>query len=538
MFHPIRGASHPSLRDDSRMDAAFSVASVRRAEEAAMVRLPADALMQRAAFGLATRCAELLVDLRGAVAGARVVVLTGSGNNGGDALWAASMLASRGVAVTAVLLSDRWHSAGAAALVRAGGRLEPVDLERHGVAIDRADLVLDGILGIGGSGALRSPASDVAVRAAASSAFVVAVDLPSGVDADTGAIADPVAVVIAQETVTFGCLKPGLLVSPGAQAVGRLTLVDIGLPLADAGEPIADRVDESDAAALLGEPGPTDDKYTRGVIGVVAGSLPYPGAGILCSGSARLGGAGMVRYAGSAPDFVIARWPEVVVASAGPAQAGRVEAWVLGPGAGTDDAARQRLVEVLDSNVVAVIDADGLTLIAEDQGLRAMVAARWAKGLVTVITPHAGEFARLGFELPADAVANRVAAVKAAAAALGAVVLLKGHETVVADPDGFAFVNTLSDSALATAGSGDVLAGLLGSLLAAEVARHSALDSATAAQVAACAALIHGLAGRRAAATGRPVTSEDVLSSLPEAIAGLRRLGDAVGRRGEDDRDA
>lgn len=515
------------------MDAAYSVATVRRAEAAAMVDLPGDALMQRAAFGLATRCAELLREHRGALVGARVVVLTGSGNNGGDALWAASMLARRGVAATALLIGDRWHAPGAAALLRAGGRLEPVDLDVHGPIIDRADLVLDGILGIGGSGALRSPASEVAARAAASSAYVVAVDLPSGVDADTGAIADPGAVVMAQETVTFGCLKPGLLVSPGAQAVGHLTLVDIGLPLAEAGESVVQRVDESDAAALLGQPGPNDDKYTRGVVGVVAGSQPYPGAGILCSGSARLGGAGMVRYAGSAPEYVIPRWPEVVVAAGGPNKAGRVEAWVLGPGAGTDAEAKRRLVEVLDSDVVAVIDADGLTLIAEDPQLRAMVAARWDHGRITVITPHAGEFSRLGFELPADTAADRVRAVKSAAVALGAAVLLKGHETVVADPNGVAFVNTLSDSALATAGSGDVLAGLLGSLLAADVARYSTIDSAAAAHVAACAALIHGLAGRLAAGTGRPVTAEDVLSSVPEAIAELRRFGSAGSSRGE-----
>ena len=515
------------LRDDGDMESAYSVAAVRRAEDAAMAALPEDALMQRAAFGLATRCARILLEQRGALVGAKVVVLTGSGNNGGDALWAAARLASRGVAVTAILVSGRWHQAGAAALLRVGGRLEPVEVGNYGELIDAADLVLDGILGIGGAGALRDPATDLAARAAAAAAYVVAVDLPSGVDADTGAVADSAAVVAAQETVTFGCLKPGLLVSPGANFTGRLTLVDIGLPLGEAGLPVATRVTQSDAASLLPEPGPNDDKYTRGVVGVVAGSPPYPGAGILCSGSARLGGAGMVRYAGSAPVGVVARWPEVVIASDGPAKAGRVQAWVAGPGAGTDAPARQRLVEVLQSEELVVVDADGLTLISADQGLRDMVGARHAEGRVTVITPHAGEFSRLGFELPPDSKADRLGAVRGAAESLGAVVLLKGHETVVADPGGAVFINTVSDSVLATAGSGDVLAGLLGSLLAAEAARHGSLDDPTVAFISASAALIHGLAGCLAAASGRPVTSEDVLSSVPEAIARLRaRDGD------------
>lgn len=487
-----------------------------------MARLPSDELMHRAAFALATRCAQLLTLQRGSLVGSRVVVLTGSGNNGGDALWAASHLAQRGVAVTAILLDRRWHRESAEALLRHGGRLEPVDLDIHQPLIDTADLVLDGILGIGGAGALRSPAAELAARAGASAAVVVAVDLPSGVDADTGAVADPSAAIWAQETVTFGCLKPGLLVSPGAGLVGDLTLIDIGLDLADAGQPVVRRIGEADAAALVPFPGENDDKYTRGVVGVVAGSPPYPGAGILCSGAARLGGAGMVRYAGSAPDYVINRWPEVVVAAGGPATAGRVEAWVVGPGAGTDEAAHQRLTQALESEVLVVVDADGLTLLAGDESLRDLLQARRAAGRVTVITPHAGEFARLGFVLPEGESADRIGAVKNAAAQLGAVVLLKGHETVVAEPGGLAFVNTLSDSALATAGSGDVLSGLLGSLLAAESARSGVLTEQAAAQTAACAALIHGLAGCLAAASGRPVTSEDVLSAVPQAIATLR----------------
>ena len=141
------------------MQPAFDVSAVRVAEARAMAQLPADTLMQRAAFGLATRCAQLIWRQRGALVGSRVVVLVGSGNNGGDALWAGVHLAQRGVAVTAILLDQRWHRESASALARAGGRLEPVDLAIHGELIDSADLVLDGILGIGGTGDLRSPSS-------------------------------------------------------------------------------------------------------------------------------------------------------------------------------------------------------------------------------------------------------------------------------------------------------------------------------------------------------------------------------------------
>lgn len=504
------------------MQLAYTVEQVRQGEQLAMAALPPDALMQRAAFGLATHCARMLQQQRGSIVGSRVVILTGTGNNGGDALWAGQMLARRGVAVTALTLGPQWHEAGAQALIRAGGRVEAVDLAIHARAINRADLILDGILGIGGSGALRPVAAEVAALAAAAAAPVVAVDLPSGVNADTGAVADAAAVIVADETVTFGCLKPGLLVSPGAEVAGRVTLVDIGLPLTQIATSALQLVREADAAALLPQPGPRDDKYTRGVVGVVAGSVPYPGAAVMCSGSARLGGAGMVRYAGAAPDPVVAHWPEVVLAHSGPASAGRVQAWIVGPGAGVDSDARDRLVQALNLDVGVVIDADGLTLVAQDQDLRDLLASRHDDGLITILTPHAGEFARLGFPLSKGEDADRVGAVRAAAASLGAVVLLKGHETIVAEPGGAAVVNVVSDSSLATAGSGDVLAGLLGSMVAAELARNHSLDSVGTAELAACAALVHGVAGGIAAGGGEPVTAQDVLAAVPVAIAQLR----------------
>lgn len=508
------------LRLGGVMESVLGVADVRIAEELAMASLPPDALMQRASTALSVFCAQVLRETNGKVTGSRVVVLAGSGNNGGDALWAGAFLARRGVSVTALLMSSSWHRESANALRQAGGRVEPIDLEVHTRLIDQADIVLDGILGIGGAGALRAVAAQAAAITAASSALTIAVDIPSGIDADTGAVADSSAVISADVTVTFGCLKPGLLVSPGAQHVGEVVLVDIGLETAGTGTTSIARVDGEDAADCLRRPGPSDNKYTRGVVGVVAGSPPYPGAAVLCTGSARLGGTGMVRYAGTAADVVRQHWPEVVLSHASVSQSGRVQAWVFGPGAGTDADAAQRLEETLVSQVpVVVIDADGLTLVAHDDHLRRLVVERSARGLITVVTPHAGEFVRLGFELGEGADADRIESVRRAAAALRCVVLLKGHETVVADPDGNVFINTCSDSALATAGSGDVLAGLVGSMMASEAAAIDSLTARDAAFVVACAAYVHGLAGVVAASDSQPVTAQDVLAALPKAIA-------------------
>jgi len=219
----------------------------------------------------------------------------------------------------------------------------------------------------------------------------------------------------------------------------------------------------------------------------------------------------MVRYAGDAPQPVITRWPEIVPAYDGPAGAGRVQAWVVGPGAGVDDAARGRLEEVLAAGVPILIDADAITLVAEDETLRAKVRAR---GAATVLTPHEGEFARLGGDLSHPE--GRIAAVRQVAEQLQATVLLKGTTTVVASGHGPATLAMSGPPALATAGSGDVLSGLAGSMLAAQ---REPLDDVRIRRVMAAAAYVHGVAGRLASAHDRPIVSEDVLACVPEAVA-------------------
>jgi len=468
--------------------AAFPVEVVRAAERAAMQAVPEGALMQRAAAGLAAECVRIL---RQGVYGTTVAVLAGAGDNGGDALYAGARLAARGAAVTAVLLSpDRAHPGGLTALRAAGGRVLPAGSPAATEVVAAARLVLDGIVGIGGSGGLRPAAAGLV---AAVTGTVVAVDLPSGVDADTGAVEGEA--VRADVTVTFGTLKPGLLVGAGAEHAGDLRLVEIGLDLP---EPRLRVLDPADVARLVPRPGPRDDKYTRGVVGVAAGSSTYPGAGVLSTGAAVHGGAGMVRYAGGAAEHVRSRWPEAIVTEGKPSEAGQVQAWVVGPGIGTDDAAAGLLRDVLGQDVPVLVDADGLTLLAREPEL---VRSRTAP---TVLTPHDREFERVAGPVGAD----RVGAARRAAAEMGVTMLLKGNATVVAGPDGFAYVNPTGTPWLATAGSGDVLSGLAGALLAGGVEPALA---------AALAAYLHGLAGSIAAG-GATTSATGVLAALPAAL--------------------
>jgi ADP-dependent NAD(P)H-hydrate dehydratase / NAD(P)H-hydrate epimerase len=515
---------------------AYSVEKIRVAEAALMAKLPEGTLMRRAAGGLAAVCAGLLRSSPGVggVYGARVVVLAGSGDNGGDALYAGATLARRGAAVTAIVAGPRAHSGGLAALRAAGGQSlvtqagdsTPEDSTGVRHAIGHADLILDGLLGIGGKGGLREPYATLAKYAANSAGVTVAVDLPSGIDADTGAVDGPC--VVADVTVSFGGLKPGLLVDPGARNAGVVELVDIGLgpylPRPDVRAPAL-----TDIADLVPRPGPESDKYRRGVVGLLAGSDRYTGAAVLATGGAVRGGAGMVRLVTGpkAADMVRPRWPEVVITPLSPelefpAEVGRVQAWVAGPGMGVDDGAAERLAAVLRTSLPVLVDADGLTLLSRRPDLLPRHAP-------TLLTPHAGELGRLLGADPVEVEARRVFYAREAARRFGACVLLKGSTTVVAQPEPApVLVNTTGTPWLATAGTGDVLSGLAGALLA---------QGLLPPQAAITAAYLHGLAARlaaggdagRDAATGAeavaageaPIGASAVVEALPHAFRAL-----------------
>ncbi|MEL5956591.1 NAD(P)H-hydrate dehydratase [Streptomyces sp. CLV115] len=482
---------------------AYSVQTVRAAERALMARLPEGALMQRAAAGLAAACADVL-RRRGRVYGSRVVLLVGSGDNGGDALYAGARLARRGAGVRAVLTAPgRAHPGGLAALLAAGGRVAEGarGTDAWGGHID---LVVDGITGIGGRGGLRPDAAELVRAFAATGAPLIAVDLPSGVEADTGEVLGEA--VRADATVTFGTYKPGLLIDPAAERAGALHLVDIGLGPELPAVPELEVLQYADVAALLPVPGAESDKYRRGVVGIVAGSARYPGAAVLAVSGALRGGAGAVRYVGPGAGAVIARHPETLVHAGPPSKAGRVQAWVVGPGLGDGAEAAEAVRDVLAAEVAVLVDADGLRLL--DAGvLRERTAP-------TVLTPHAGEAAAL-LGVPREEVeAGRLAAVRELAARYRATVLLKGSTTLIAtdDPDTPVRVNPTGTSWLATAGSGDVLSGLTGSLLAAGLAPRDA---------ASAGAHLHGLAARHAS-DGAPVAAQDVAEAIGAAWRDVR----------------
>ncbi|WP_280364268.1 NAD(P)H-hydrate dehydratase, partial [Nocardia abscessus] len=361
------------------------------------------------------------------------------------------------------------------------------------------DLVIDGIVGISGRGPLRPRAAEIV---AALHAPIVAADLPSGVDPGTGAIDGPA--VRAEVTVAFGAYKP--VHALAAPQCGRIELVPIGLDLP---EPSLVALEPASIGAAWPVPGPSDDKYTQGVTGICAGSATYPGAAVLCAGAAVAATSGMVRYAGTAAAEVLNHFPEVI-ATQQIADTGRVQSWVFGPGAGTDAEAGQRLADILATDLPVVVDADGLTLLATQPEL---VRGRTAP---TVLTPHAGEFARLtGRALGPD----RVAAVREFSDSWQVTVLLKGRATLVAAPGRRVLVNEAGGSWAATAGAGDVLSGIIGTLLAA--GRDPAWSAAAAARVHALAA---NLAAHDDAPSGAPISASVLAAHVRPAIGVLRRL--------------
>jgi hydroxyethylthiazole kinase-like uncharacterized protein yjeF len=454
---------------------AHTVAQVRAAEAALMRDLPVGALMQRAAAGLA----HAVLDLLGGGYGRRVLLLVGSGDNGGDALYAGALMRRRGVTVDVLLLGSNHHEAGLAALLAAGGRLvDTLDGQRP-------DVVVDGIVGIGGRAGLRPEAA--AALAELDGIPVVAVDVPSGVHVDTGELDGPH--VRADLTVTFGTHKVALLVDPAAGDCGAVHLVDLGLELPPAE---VEALQQADVAELLPRPRGNAQKYTRGVVGISAGSDTYPGAALLCVAGASCGLAGMVRYAG--PDAVAERvriaHPEVV----GP---GRVQAWVVGPGGG--DEAGGALRTALADDVPVVVDADALAHVEGPLGVPA------------VLTPHAGELAAMLGVRRDDIEARPLEHARLAARRFEAVVLLKGRHTLVARPDGRVRVTTTGLPWLATAGAGDVLAGLIGALLAAGLTPWDA---------ASVGSWVHGAAATEASGGG-PIVAGDVAHALGGVLRSL-----------------
>lgn len=483
-------------------------------------------LMQRAAHGLANTVVRELQHRGLRPYGSSVAVLAGKGNNGGDGLFAAALLARRGLRATAVLTAGEAHPAALAAFRAAGGRdtaLTAGNATALAAGAAGSHVVIDAVLGTGARGGLHGTAATLvaelqrALPRTGRRALVVACDLPSGVDADTGEATAPV--LPADITVTFGAAKTGLLTDPGADFTGRIRTVAIGIEDA-LGAPELRRLDQGDLAALLPQPGRRSHKYSRGVLGVVAGSTRYPGAAVLACRGALAAGAGMVRYVGppEVADLVRHSCPEVVCGTS--VAEAHVQAWLVG--SGLDDGAHEQLERVREAA------AGGLPTVADAGALQALPAALDAR---TVLTPHAGELAgllaRYGDHRGRPAVEDSpLAAARRATGLTGATVLLKGATTLVAAPSGAVFSQAEASPWMATAGSGDVLAGVLGALLA-QLAEDTGAFSAVGidgpdrwAAIAAMAASLHGRAGT-AASDGGPLTASDIAKTLPRVIARL-----------------
>ena len=566
---------------------AFPVEQIRDAErpliDAAAASGDPDAVMRRAAAGVAHHTAALLRERTGGVYGRSVLLLVGAGDNGGDALYAGALLRARGCRVDAVLLApDRAHPRGLAALRGAGGRihgensLPSVDIRyshRGSGSTGRVadfggggraapDVAIDGVVGLGGSGPLRAPADQIVAGLAADGVPWVAVDLPSGVDADTGTVHD--AHVPATLTVTFGALRRAhLLASP---VCGRVEVVDIGLTDLPPGTQTVLRPTRAEVGRAWPVPGPDDDKYTQGVVAIRAGSERYPGAAVLSVSAAVAATSGMVRYVGSGAGPVLAARPEVVCHPS-VADAGRAQAWVVGPGAGTGREAIDDIDAVLAQGRPTLLDADALTCIATHPVLLRSATAP------VLLTPHGGEFDRLtgGWDRADRAGALRRFVAGLRERGIEATVLLKGRVTLVDDGE-VTYAVDAGSSWASTAGSGDVLSGIAGALLAnaaagqgrsdARPADGSAARSITAsiAWSAAAAATLHGQAARlaahrhapgslrgglandlggglandgappaghgpRPAGAGAPIGASDLLAAVPAAVSALRGVG-------------
>lgn len=588
---------------------AWTAADV-RAAEAPLLDAGYD-LMELAAIALATTSVPVLLPNEDDPdePAPRVALLVGSGSNGGDALLAGSILAGRPgedgtllseivgdmdlrpAEVVAICTSPQVHEVGLAALREAGGRVVdvcggPTDPAWSGAVADvlSADLVLDGLIGIGGEGPLRGIAAEfvraltaageltqelTASRPNSGPGFViqgasveqilgprpgrrrprvVAVDLPSGIGVDDGTVGGPV--MPADVTMTFGATKPGLLLPPAAHLVGDVHFVDIGLsqPIVDQGlGPAVMRMGVADVADLWPVPGVRDHKYSRGVIGLVAGTPHFPGAAVLAATAAVRSGAGMVRYLG--PDavatHVITARPEVVPAG------GRVQAWAVGPGLpgiGMDDddgggaapnidaaAQHARVRTALDQSrgigtegeaiapVPVVADAGALDVVATVIQDGHMLAPH------VLLTPHAGELARLLRALGErstreDVEAAPLAHARRAHELTGATVLIKGSVTIVVGP-GIVFSQAEAPTWLATAGAGDVLTGILGTLLAARSSDVVAEPTLTA-RLAAAGTFVHGHSADRAN-PGGPVAALDVADAVSTVIAEILLEQDA-----------
>lgn len=490
----------------------LTVAAMRRVDAAAIDGgVPGLRLMEAAGAAVAARARARLP------AGGKTVVLCGPGNNGGDGFVAARLLAEAGYGVDLVLLGERAALKGDAALAAQAwtGPVRQVD----GSPLPSCDLVIDALFGAGLSRDLDGAARALVEAVNAAGVPVLAVDVPSGIDGDTGAVRG--VAIRAVETVTFVAFKPGHLLQPGRSLCGQLSLADIGTgPEALAaglavGPPLHRNGPDLWAGAFPRLSG-LSHKYTRGHALVLSGPATKTGAARLAARGALRVGAGLVTVA-SPPAALAENAAHLTAIMLRPCESAddlddlltdeRLNVVLAGPGLGTGEPTRERVAVAAAAGRGLVLDADALTSFA---GQARLLAAHLADGDArAVLTPHAGEFARLFDGTAAAGAADKVARTRAAAELTGAVVVLKGADTVVAAPDGRAAINDHGSPYLGTAGSGDVLGGLIAGLMA------QGMDPF---EAAAAGVWLHGDAGLR---HGPGLIAEDIPELMPAVLRDL-----------------
>lgn len=493
--------------------------------------VPTSELMERAGRAVAEQARDML---GGLCAGRRVVVAAAKGNNGGDGLVAARYLASWGARVEVFLLARPEELSPDAALnyrryLEQGGRVtagEPALLDEM---LREADLAVDAIFGFGFRGRADGPFAEAIEALNRCGVPVLSVDLPSGVDASTGAVEGPA--VEADRTVTLAWPKVGLYLYPAAEKVGELVVADIGIPVHLLEALVRSELhalEEEDAAGMLPARRPHAHKGQCGRVLVVAGSTGLTGAAALCARSAMRCGAGVVTLGipSSLNPIMEVKLTEVMTLPLPDDGGGRLaeeasgvvlealpsfDVLALGPGLGTSPgtvSAVRRLVR--EASLPLVLDADGLNGVA---GEPSVLEGRQGPA---VITPHPGELGRLLGRGVAEVQRDRLGNALEASRRFGCPVVLKGANTVIAEPGGRAFFHPLALPELATAGSGDVLTGCLAALLA---------QGLPPLEAALCAVLVHGKAAQLASSVvgGVGMVAGDVVSHLPLALNGLRR---------------
>ena len=493
----------------------LTTAEMERADRLAIAAgTPGFSLMLSAGQAVAAAAIEL-------VAEGPIMVIAGPGNNGGDGFVAAAELAARGRDVSVILLCERDSLQGDAASAARGWKY-PV-LPFNPQAIGRPALIIDALFGAGLDRPVKGEPFEMIEATNANGAPVLAVDLPSGINGTTGAIMGTA--VRAVETVTFFRRKPAHLLLPGRLHCGRVRVADIGIDARVLSE-IAPKTSENIPASWSSAfPVPTMEghKYSRGHVVVVSGGIAATGAARLSARGALRAGAGLATLASprealavnaSALTAVMVRPIDTVVEFAELLNEKRLNAYVIGPGAGVGERTENFVLTALSAKRAVVLDADALTSFAGNPE-RLFEAIKRSQDTQVVLTPHEGEFPRLFSDLSnKHPLRSKLERVRAAAERSGAVVLLKGPDTTVASPDGRATISANAPPWLATAGAGDVLSGMIAGLLAQGVPAFEA---------ASIAVWMHGEAAQEA---GPGLIAEDLPETLP---AVTRRLYDELG---------